>query len=100
MISIRKNLKRLKKSLTNIVTLEEMYHGSGMCSNTQNQPAEESIDQYVTNLKIKAQTCEFENLRDSLIRDHIVCGIICDKTRGRLLRKPNLDLQRATDIIM
>ena len=66
--------------------------------NTRNQLAGESIDQYVTDLKIKAQTCEFENSKDSLIRDRIVCGIICDKTRGRLLRGPNLDLQSAIDI--
>ena len=57
-----------------------------------------TIDQYVTDLKTKAQTCEFKDLKDSLIRDRIVCGIHCDKTRSRLLREPDLTLHKAIDI--
>ena len=48
--------------------------------NTRNQQVGETIDQYVTDLKMKAQTSKFANLKDSLICDHIVCGIICDRT--------------------
>jgi len=48
--------------------------------NTRNQQVSETINQYVTDLKIKAQTCEFANLKDGLIHDRIVCGIICDRT--------------------
>ena len=48
--------------------------------NTRNQHAGETIDQYVTDLQTKAQTCEFDELKDSLIRDRIVCRITCDKT--------------------
>ena len=66
--------------------------------NTRNQRDGETIDQYVTDLKTKAQTCEFKDLKDSLIRDRIVCGIHCDKTRSRLLREPDLTLQKAIDI--
>ena len=56
------------------------------------------LDQYVTDLKTKPQTCEFGELKDSLIRDRIVCGIHCDKTGSRLLREPDLTLQKAVDI--
>ena len=66
--------------------------------NTRNQRDDENIDQYVTDLRKKAQTCEFQNLRDGLIRDRIVCGIKCDKTRSRLLKEPDLTLQKAIDI--
>ena len=66
--------------------------------NTRNQHDGETIDQYVTDLKTKAQTCEFKDLKDSLIRDRIVCGINCDATRSRLLREPDLMLQKAVDI--
>ena len=66
--------------------------------NTRNQQPGESIDQYVTDLKTKAQTCEFDDLKDSLIRDRIVCGIICNKTRARLLKEGDLTLQKALDI--
>ena len=60
--------------------------------NTRNQQMGEMIDQYVTNLKTKAKSCEFGTLTDSLIRDRIVCGIIDDHTRSRLLREPGLTL--------
>ena len=66
--------------------------------NTHNQCNGETIDQYVTDLKTKAQTCEFKDLKDSLIRDRIVCDIHCEKTRSRLLREPDLTLQKAIDI--
>ena len=66
--------------------------------NTCSQCDGETTDQYVTDLKIKAQTCEFGELKDSLIRDRIVCGIRCDKTRSRLLREPDLALQRTVDM--
>ena len=66
--------------------------------NTRNQRDDETIDQYATDLKKKAQTCEFQDLKDSLIRDRIVCRIRCDKTRSRLLKDPDLNLQKAIDI--
>ena len=68
--------------------------------NTRNQQPGETIDQYVTDLKTKAQTCKFAELMDGLIRDQIVivCGIICDKTRARLLKEGELTLQKALGI--
>ena len=42
--------------------------------------------------------CEFAQLKDSLIRDRIVCGIICDKIRARLLKESELTLQTAWNI--
>ena len=66
--------------------------------NTHNQRGDKSFDQYLTDLKTKAQSCEFNDLKDGLIRDRIVCGIICDKTRSRLLREPDLTLHRAVEI--
>ena len=66
--------------------------------NTRNQREDETIDQYVTDLKKKAQTCEFRDLKDSLICDRIVCGIRSDKSRSRLLKEPDLTLQKAIDI--
>ena len=66
--------------------------------NTRNQQPGETIDQYVIDLKTKAQTCEFAELKDGLIRDRIICGIICDRTRARLLKEGELTLQKALDI--
>lgn len=41
---------------------------------TRNQGVSENIDSYVTELRLLAKTCNFGTLRDSLIRDRIVCG--------------------------
>ena len=40
--------------------------------NTQMQAAEESIDQFVTALRLIAKDCDFKLLEDDLIRDRIV----------------------------
>jgi len=66
--------------------------------NTRHQCDDETINQYVTDLRKKAQTCQSQDLKDGLIRDRIVCGIRCDKTRSRLLKEPDLTLQKAMDI--
>lgn len=41
---------------------------------TRNQTAGESFDAYVTDLKALSATCDFGKLRNSLIKDRIVCG--------------------------
>ena len=66
--------------------------------NTRKQGPSEKIDTFITDLRILAKSCEFENLHDSLIRDRIVCGVNSDTVRGRLLREPDLTLQRSIDI--
>ncbi len=63
--------------------------------NTRCQQPGETIDQYVTVLRNKAITCEFGALTESLIKDKLVCGVISDKTRSRLLKQAELTLSRA-----
>jgi hypothetical protein len=67
---------------------------------TRNQGQDEPIDNYVTDLRNKAQQCEFEHLSDGLIRDRIVtqCGIQDETYRARLLRETDLTLKKAIDI--
>lgn len=65
---------------------------------TRAQGPTETIDDYVTDLKNKASGCEFGQLRDSLIRDRIVCGIRDDEVRLRLLKDADLTLGKAIDI--
>ena len=45
-----------------------------------------------------AATCEFGDLKDSLIHDRIVCGINSQAMKERLLREPDLSLSKATDM--
>ncbi len=65
--------------------------------NTRNQQPGETIDQYVTDLRSKAKTCEFGALTDSLIKDRLVGGVVSDKTRSCLLKQADLTLAGALD---
>ena len=58
--------------------------------NTRRQQPGETIDQYMMDLKKKAKSCEFGDPNDSLIKDRVVCGILSEKTRARLLKQPDL----------
>jgi hypothetical protein len=65
---------------------------------TRNQLAGETIDQFVTDLKNKSKDCEFGMLREELIKDRLVCGILNSHMKERLLREEDLTLDRALDI--
>ncbi|KAJ2953305.1 hypothetical protein O0L34_g891 [Tuta absoluta] len=65
---------------------------------TRNQEDGENIDQYVTALRLLSQQCEFSTLQEELIRDRIVCGIINNTVRDRLLRTDELTLVKAIQI--
>lgn len=64
----------------------------------RNQGQEENIDKYVTDLRVLASTCNFGNIKDSLIRDRIVCGTNSFAMRERLLREDNLTLDKCVQI--
>ena len=62
------------------------------------QGVDEEFDQFITRIKNLASTCEFETLRDSLIRDRIVVGVKDKHTRERLLRDKDLSLEKAMSV--
>ena len=57
------------------------------------------IDAFVTDHRMKAKTCEFGTLHDSLIKDRIVCGIDNNSVRERLLRNNDLTLEVAINTV-
>ncbi|CAI9726668.1 Hypothetical predicted protein [Octopus vulgaris] len=59
---------------------------------TCGQAEHQKFDEYVVELRQKAQQCEFGNLTDSFTKDILICGI--RDMRLRELREPNLDLQK------
>ena len=63
-----------------------------------NQSEGQNIDAYVTELRKRAEHCEFAELKNSLIRDKIVIGICDKKTQERLLRESELSLEKALQI--
>jgi hypothetical protein len=65
---------------------------------TRDQKEGESFDQFCTELRIIAKDCEFGTIKDSLIRDRIICGIRDVRLKDRLLRESNLDLNKTVQI--
>ena len=64
--------------------------------NSTAQKPGETIDQFVMRLRQLAESCEFGDLRDQLIRDRIVIGTTDEIGRERLLReRPVPDLEKA-----
>ena len=63
-----------------------------------NQSEGQNIDDYVTELKLKSTHCEFGLLKESLIRDRIVAGVRDTRVQERLLREPDLTLDKAMSI--
>ena len=65
---------------------------------SRDQADGETIDQWVTELKTRAASCEFGDQRDLLIRDKIVFGIRDERIKERLLRESGLTLTKALDL--
>ncbi len=57
-----------------------------------------TFDQYLAELHTPSKTCDFGDLRDSLVRDRIVCGIPDNGLRERLLHEPALTLEKAVNM--
>ena len=55
----------------------------------------QNVDSYVTELRHKAQTCDYGELKDSLIRDRIVVGINSTQLKEKMLQDKDLSLDSA-----
>ena len=87
-MSVSRKLEELCQGARNVI-YERLVFNQG------NQKEVERIDNLVSELKRLSLACEFGDLRDSLIRDRIVGGVLPDELRGGLLKKPDLALQTA-----
>ena len=62
------------------------------------QTEHESVDQYVVRLRQLAETCEYDDLTDGLIRDRLCSGTRDHKTADRLINeRPVPDLARCVE---
>ena len=59
------------------------------------QNEDETFEQFITDLKTKAATCNYGALKDSLIQDQVVVGIKDTKLKEKILRDANLTLDGA-----
>ena len=67
--------------------------------NCRNQTPGESVDSFVTALRNLAKNCNFcECMRDSLLRDRVIMGILDNDLRKRLLQMPDLTINLCIDM--
>lgn len=64
---------------------------------SRSQGSTETVDAFVTELKHLASSCEFQSQTESLIRDRLVLGIADKAVQERLLREPDLSLEKAVN---
>lgn len=65
---------------------------------TRKQQPGETFSSFITDLKKLSSVCGFGELRDSLIKDSVICGIIDQDLKQRLLREENLTLDKCINI--
>ena len=58
----------------------------------------QSFSNFITELRPLSAECELKNLRDSLIKDMITCGVNDKALRERMLREPKIDLKKAIEL--
>ena len=66
--------------------------------NLRKQKPDESVEEFLTELKRLAKNCKYGELTNSIIKARIVEGINNDYTRVRLFREKDLSLERYIDI--
>ena len=81
-------LTELCNPLTNVIIEWHKF-------NSRVQQPSEPVQNFITSLKILSNSCEYGPLKDSLIRDQIVCGVSSDTLRRQLLKERELTLHRA-----
>ena len=60
--------------------------------------ARESVAAYLAKLKRQSEHCKFGDTLEDMLWDRIVCGIQDQRTRRRLLAKPELTLKKAFEV--
>uniref|UniRef100_A0A3P9MT26 Retrotransposon gag domain-containing protein n=1 Tax=Poecilia reticulata TaxID=8081 RepID=A0A3P9MT26_POERE len=64
----------------------------------RNQMKDESISEYMAELRKLLQHCDFKTGLDVALRDRLVCGMHCSSTQKRLLSEKELDLKTALEL--
>ena len=63
----------------------------------RNQKTDESVNDYVAELRRLAATCDFEGFLDQALRDWFVCGMNDKSTQTKLMAVTKLTFQKAVD---
>lgn len=78
-----------------LLTIVERYH-----FHKRDQAAEESLAEYVAELRCLAARCKFGDHLDDALRDRFVCGIRSESVQKHLLSEAELNLTKAIKLAM
>ena len=62
------------------------------------QKPDETLEAYMTRLKILIKDCDYDDQRDKQLRDQVVLGCNDDKLRQKLFEVDNLTLKKTLDV--
>ena len=88
---LKRKFKELCNPQSNVIMERHAF-------NVRNQREGESFQAYLSALRILANSCEYGELKDELIRDKIVCGIKSDNTRKQLLKESTLTSENCSSL--
>ena len=69
------------------------------CFNKRSQLPDEPVDHFITEIHTLAESCEFGEMKQALIRDRLIVGIWDLALSERLQLEPNLTLDKAKRLI-
>ena len=79
---MKESIEVLKRKFKEIRNPQGNVIMEGHKFNVRNQRDGESVQSYVSDLRILADTCEYGTMKDEFICDEIVCGIISDRVES------------------
>ncbi len=72
------------------IVIAERFH-----FHRRNQASEESVAEFLAELRCLATHCKFEGYLEQALRDRLVCGLKSENAQKKLLSETDLTLQRA-----
>lgn len=93
-----KNYEEIKDILSMHYTPKPIVIAERFRFHRRNQTKEESISQYIVELKKLSATCEFGTFLEEALRDRLVCGLQEAIIQRRLLAEKNLTFKQACEI--
>ncbi|CAC5400159.1 unnamed protein product [Mytilus coruscus] len=68
------------------------------CINSKSRQPNESVSQFVAELRQISEYCDYKATLDDMLRDRLVCGIKEDRIQRRLLAEPGLTFKKAMEV--
>ena len=94
----KKTLESIIKKFDEVFLRDENLTFERYKFNICTQAEDQTIDDYVIQLKQKANTCQFGQLKDSLIKDRLIVGINNKQLKEKLLAIKDLTLREAHEM--